>query len=235
MCQDEGFLLTIVEESERRKQAVTGRTRDLVILADKAIFQLAKHWLALANVFWGAYVILPLLAPLLMLAGWTLPARVIYTIYRPACHQRPERSYFIGGPEMVYSSEELAAAGVDVGPFSREIGNEEVGWKMAFCERDVAIYGTIFLAGLGYGLVRRLRRQQGAGTWRMKLRYFLLFLVPMGIDGVLQLFGFYESNWLLRTITGVTFGLGAVLFAYPYAQEGFDDVRQTLNRKLGLE
>jgi uncharacterized membrane protein len=217
------------------KQPVTGRTRDLVILADKVIFQLAKHWLALANAFWGSYVILPLLAPLLMIAGWTLPARVIYTIYRPACHQRPERSYFLGGPQVVYSPEELVAAGVEVGPFSREIGNEEVGWKVAFCERDVAIYGTIFLAGLAYGLVRRLRRIEGAGTWRMKLRYFLLFLVPMGIDGVLQLFGLYESNWLARTITGFIFGLGAVLFAYPYAQEGFDDVRQTLNRKLHLE
>jgi len=225
----------MVGESERPRQPVTGRTRDLVILADKAIFQLAKHWLALANIFWGAYVILPLLAPLLMIAGLTLPARVIHTIYRPACHQRPERSYFFGGPKMVYSLEELAEAGVDVGPFSRDIGNEEVGWKMAFCERDTAIYGTIFVAGLAYGLVRRLRRRKGAGTWRMPLRYFVLFLVPMGIDGVLQLFGFYESNWLLRTITGVIFGLGAVLFAYPYAQEGFDDVRQTLNRKLHLE
>ncbi|MEJ2209178.1 MAG: DUF2085 domain-containing protein [Anaerolineae bacterium] len=221
-----------VEQNKSTKQPVTGRTRDFVILADKAIFQLAKHWLALANAFWGSYVILPLLAPLLMIAGWTLPARVIYTIYRPACHQRPERSYFLGGPEVVYSPEELTAAGVAVGPFSREIGNEQVGWKVAFCERDVAIYGTMFLAGLAFGLVRRRR---GVGPWRMKLRYFLLFLVPMGIDGVLQLFGLYESTWLLRTITGVIFGLGAVVFAYPYAQEGFDDVRQTINRKLHLE
>lgn len=224
-----------VDEAEKTTKPVAGRTRDMVILADKLIFQLAKHWLALANIFWGSYVILPLLAPLLMIAGLILPARVIYTIYRPLCHQRPERSYFLGGPQVVYSSEELAAGGVDVGPFSRDIGNEAMGWKMAFCERDTAIYGTIFVAGLAYGLLRGLRRGKGAGTWRMPLRYFVLFLVPMGIDGVLQLFGFYESNWLWRTLTGVIFGLGAVLFAYPYAQEGFDDVRQTLNRKLHLE
>jgi uncharacterized membrane protein len=229
------LFLATVEERERTPEPVTGRTRDLVILADKAIFQLAKHWLALANTFWGLYVILPVLAPLLMAAGLVLPAKVIYTLYRPACHQRPERSYFLGGPAMVYSPEELTAAGVDLSPFVRDIGNETIGWKMAFCERDVAIYGTIFVAGLAYGLLKKIRKQRGAGTWRMPLRYFVLFLVPMGVDGVLQLFGFYESNWLLRTITGVSFGLGAVLFAYPYAQEGFDDVRRTINDKLHLE
>ncbi len=208
---------------------VTGRTRDLVLLADKAILQLARHWLALANLFWGLYVALPLLAPLLMVAGWTMPARIIYLIYRPACHQRPERSYFIGGPKIYYSIEELAAAGVDVDPFARAIGNETVGWKVAFCERDVAIYGSIFLGGLIYGLVRR----KGAG-WRLPFRYYLLFLVPMGVDGTLQLFGLYESTWFLRTITGSIFGLGSVLFAYPYLEEGFADIRRTASSKLHL-
>ncbi|MGD9316262.1 MAG: DUF2085 domain-containing protein [Anaerolineae bacterium] len=213
-----------------KSQPVTGRTRDLVIFADKAIFQLAKHWLALINLIWGLYVGLPLLAPVLMDAGWTLPAKVIYTVYRPACHQRPERSYFFGGPETVYSPEELAAAGVDLDPFARDIGNEQVGWKVAFCERDVAIYGAIFVSGLVYGLVRK--RLKG---WRMRFRYFVPFLIPMAIDGVLQLFGFYESNWVFRTITGVIFGVGAVFFAYPYLEEGFADVRRTINSKLHLE
>jgi uncharacterized membrane protein len=194
------------------------------------IFRLAKHWLALANLFWGLYVLLPVLAPIMLDAGWTVPARVVYTIYRPACHQRPERSYFIGGEQFVYTPEELAARDVDLDPFARDIGNETVGWKMAFCQRDVAIYGSMFLAGLAYGLVRR--RLKG---WKMPFRYFLLFLVPMGIDGVLQLFGFYESTWVMRTLTGVIFGVGAVIFAYPYLQEGFGDVRRTVSEKLQLE
>jgi uncharacterized membrane protein len=57
----------------------------------------------------------------------------------------------------------------------------------------------------------------------------------MGIDGTLQLFSFYESNWVMRTITGAFFGVGAVLFAYPYAEEGFADVRKSINKKLHLE
>ena len=220
------------EERPRTAQPkpVTGRTRDFVIFVDKVIFQVAKHWLALASLFWGLYVGLPLLAPVLMDAGLTGPARAIYTIYRPACHQRPERSYFYGGPQAVYSIEELEAAGLDTNPFARAIGNEELGWKVAFCERDVAIYGSIFVAGLIYGVVRKRW-----GARRMRLRIFALFLVPMAIDGVLQLFGVYESNWIMRSLTGAFFGIGAVLFAYPYVEEGFADVRRTINSKLHLE
>jgi uncharacterized membrane protein len=57
----------------------------------------------------------------------------------------------------------------------------------------------------------------------------------MAIDGILQLFGFYESTWVMRSLTGAIFGIGAVLFAYPYVEEGFADVRNTINRKLHLE
>ena len=212
------------------RRPVTGRTRDLVILADKGIFRLAKHWLALANLFWGLYVGLPVLAPLLMDLGWTTPAKIIYLAYRPACHQRPTRSYFIGGPQMVYSPEELATAGVDISPLSRDIGNEAVGWKVAFCERDVAIYGALLVGGLAYGLVRRR-----LGTWQMSWKVALLFLLPMALDGLVQLLGPYESTWLRRTLTGAIFGLGGVAFAYPYLEEGFADVRRTINAKLHLE
>jgi uncharacterized membrane protein len=200
------------------------------VIADKAIFKLAKHWLLLANLFWGLYVGLPLLAPVLMNAGWTTPAKIIYIVYRPTCHQLPERSYFLGGDKHAYSSEELAAAGVEIHRLSRDIGNETVGWKMAFCQRDVAIYGSIFVTGLVYGLLRRRW-----GDWKMPFRYYLLFLIPMAIDGLLQLFGLHESTWVLRTITGTVFGVGSVLFAYPYLEEGFRDVRRSINDRLHLE
>jgi uncharacterized membrane protein len=212
------------------QQPVTGRTRDLVILIDKAIFQLAKHWLACINLATGLYAGLPLLAPLLMIAGWTAPAKAIYFLYRVACHQRPERSYFFGGPQIIYTPDQLAVAGVDLNPLARDIGNQAVGWKVAFCERDVAIYGIIFLAGLLFAVLRRWR-----GRWLMPLRYYILFIVPMAVDGTLQLLGLYESNWISRSITGAIFGLGSVLFTYPYLEDAFADVRRTLNSKLHLE
>ena len=224
------------EGSRRAPEPVTGRTRDAIIFADKAIYRLAKHWLLLANVFWALYVGLPFLAPLLMNAGWSTPAKAIYLIYRPACHQRPERSYFIGGPQPVYTPEELAAAGLDLSPLARDIGNEAIGWKVAFCERDVAIYGSMLVAGLVYAVLRpRWPRSRDGRIWKMPLRLFILFAVPMAIDGFAQLLTAYESTWLTRSLTGAIFGVGAVFFAYPYLDEGFADVRATVNQKLHLE
>ncbi len=204
------------------------RRRGFSAFVDATVLALARHWLALLALFWGLYVGLPLFAPVFMNLGWTGPARFIYAIYRPACHQRPDRSYFIGGPQVAYSTEELAEAGVDVGPFSRHIGNETVGWKVAICERDVAIYGSLFLGSLAFALLRRRRTK-----WLMRFRTYFIFLVPLGIDGGLQLFGFYESNWLLRSLTGSLFGFGSVLFAYPYLEDGFAEVRRSLSTKTG--
>jgi uncharacterized membrane protein len=46
----------------------------------------------------------------------------------------------------------------------------------------------------------------------------------MAVDGFTQLFGWRESDWLLRTITGCLFGMATVWLAYPYVQEAMDDV-----------
>jgi uncharacterized membrane protein len=206
---------------------VTGRTRDVVIFLDKLIFQLAKHWLFLANLTWGLYVGLPILAPILMLTGHPWFGNVIYTAYKVACHQIPWRSFFIGGSQIVYTYEELIAL---VGPAltERYIGDATIGYKVAICQRDVATYGTILLAGLVFGLVRR--RLKPLPIWA-----FVLSLVPMGIDGLTQLFGLRESNWQLRIVTGALFGLASIWLAYPYLEEGMRDIRDTVNEKLHLE
>jgi uncharacterized membrane protein len=206
---------------------VTGRTRDIVIFLDKLIFQLAKHWLFLANLTWGLYVGLPILAPILMLAGHIWLGNVIYSAYKVACHQIPWRSFFIGGRQMIYTYGELITL---VGPAltERYVGDATIGYKVALCQRDVATYGTILLAGLVFGLVRR--RLKPLPIWA-----FVLSLVPMGIDGLTQLFGLRESTWQLRMITGALFGLASIWLAYPYLEEGMRDIRDTVNEKLHLE
>jgi uncharacterized membrane protein len=206
---------------------VTGRTRDVVIFLDKLIFQLAKHWLFLANLTWGLYVGLPILAPILMLTGHTWLGNAIHSAYKVACHQIPWRSFFIGGPQMVYTYEELITL---VGPAltERYVGDATIGYKVALCQRDVATYGTILLAGLVFGLVRH--RLKPLPIWA-----FVLSLVPMGIDGITQLFGLRESNWQLRVITGALFGLASIWLAYPYLEEGMREIRDEVNKKLQLE
>jgi uncharacterized membrane protein len=168
---------------------------------------LAQHWLALANAAVAVFVGLPFAAPALLAAGWTGPANTIYTLYRAVCHQWAFRSYFLFGPYATYSAEELQTL---VGPSQifGFTGSPDLGFKVAFCERDVAIYAALLLAGLAFALVRS--RVSG-----LSLPTYLLAISPMAIDGFTQLFGWRESTVLLRTATGAMFGVASVWLIYP--------------------
>jgi len=181
------------------------------------------------NLFWGAYVLLALAAPVLMLLGWTGPAKVVYWLYRPACHQRPERSFFLGGLQSTYSAQELAGMGIDVDPLVRAIGGPSVGYKVAVCERDTALYGAVFAMGVVYAVFRK-----GMRRIRIPLWAGLLFAAPLAVDGTLQLLGVYESTWLLRSLTGAVFGVGPVLLAYPLLDESLGEPNpSSLSPKVG--
>ena len=52
-------------------------------------------------------VILPFLAPVAMQLGWTRIGRIIYTVYIPFCHQLPQRSWFLFGPNLTYRLDEI--------------------------------------------------------------------------------------------------------------------------------
>jgi hypothetical protein len=56
----------------------TDRTRDLVVLVDRLILALARHWLLVVNLFLGLYIGLAVLAPVLMAVGFTGPGQAIY-------------------------------------------------------------------------------------------------------------------------------------------------------------
>ena len=84
------------------KRPVTGFQRSLVIRLDRAIYGFSRHWLAGFNIVAAIYVGLPMLAPVLMNAGITGPARAIYVIYSPMCHQMASRSFFLFGEQYAY-------------------------------------------------------------------------------------------------------------------------------------
>jgi uncharacterized membrane protein len=62
----------------------------------------ARNWLKIVTVIIGIYASLPIIAPVLMAAGATAPARVLYTIYSPFCHQFAFRSLFLFGDQAAY-------------------------------------------------------------------------------------------------------------------------------------
>jgi uncharacterized membrane protein len=224
--------------------------------ADRIMYWISKHYLALLNIAMLFYFGLPILAPMLMNAGATAPANVIYTVYKPLCHQVGFRSFFLFGEQAVYPLEETHLEGIitfgeatgfedlhnpaGIGRFqAREFtGNETMGYKMALCERDIAIYSAIFLFGILYAATGR----------RIKPLHWMLWILigigPIGLDGFAQLFSQMEWAWLepylpyresiplLRVLTGALFGFATAWFAYPSIEESMSETRQFFVKKF---
>ncbi len=238
----------------QNEQPVAGESNRFATAIDRLVYWMSRHWLAMFNTFVAIYVGLPLLAPVLMNIGATTPARVIYTIYSPLCHQMASRSFFLFGEQVAYpraiagtsltpieaympSLPEFADASSDPEHWTafllasrRFRGNEQMGYKMALCERDMAIYTSVLLTGLLYGLLRRRMNIKPLPFWA----FLLIGLGPIALDGFSQLFSQYivalapegaailnllplrESTPFLRTLTGALFGFSLVWMTYPY-------------------
>ncbi len=228
-------------------------------LAEKINRLFANHWLLIFNTAWGLFVILPWLAPLFMEWGLIWPGKAVYFIYNFFCHQLPERSWFLFGPQFSYPQTEIAQAwGLSMSEISGElirrrfIGTPELGWKVAWSDRMVSMYGSIFLFGLGYALLRKRGIRLKGIKWWM----FLLLIAPMALDGTTHLINdalrldfrqtnawaaaltnnafpaqfyvddmFGSLNSVLRLITGILFGLGVVWFLWPLMDNEFSPQR----------
>lgn len=199
------------------------RMRAFIHAVDNLVAVLAHHWLFSVNLFLFLFSGLPFLAPVLMHYGFEAPARLIYTAYSFTCHQLAYRTWFLFGAQSSYSVDQLqqylgvTRSALDVFFWRDLLGNPQLGFKMAYCERDAAIYSSMFVAGLLYALFRGRIRPL---NWRW---YVLLALLPMLLDGGTQLVMLRESTPLLRAITGILFGALSVWLIYPYVEEAMRD------------
>jgi uncharacterized membrane protein len=185
---------------------------------------LVAHWLAVINSILLVLVGLSLLAPWLMLHGHEQAGRLLYLAFQPLCHQLPERSFFIGGHHWTYGLAELEAF-LGYAPPLRYLGAPGLGYKVAMCERDVAIYGGWLLFGLVFALVRhRFRPLPWQGLVALAL--------PMVVDGLLQLSSLAASTPGRRVVTGLLFALGTAWFAYPYIERGMKEARVIVGKDL---
>jgi uncharacterized membrane protein len=197
-----------------------------------------RHWLALIVGILLVYGLLPFGAPVLMKAGLPSAAQLIYQPYKLVCHTFAFRSFFLFGQQAVYprgngTGQFEQATGIPDTPVglleSRDFeGNEQMGYKVALCQRDLAIYLALALNGIAFSFVRRRARPL---PWFL---FLLIGLLPISLDGFSQLFSqwplnflpFRESTWYLRVITGSLFGFGVAWLVYPLIEETMRGMRK---------
>jgi uncharacterized membrane protein len=242
-------LLAAQDGLERKGAKERTVSRPQAVQLNRGLLFFARHWLAAFNLFVLLYVGLPFAAPTLMHLGLERQAKWIYTAYSPLCHQLAFRSWFLFGEQAAYPR---ALAGTNLMSFGQAtgmdendylaarafLGNPTVGFKVALCERDIAIYGGIFLAGLVFGVVRNRLKPIPIWLW------FLVGIVPIALDGGTQLLSaiplpvisallpLRESTPFLRTLTGGLFGVMNVWLAYPYLEESMAETRALVAAKL---
>jgi uncharacterized membrane protein len=209
---------------------------------------LRRYWIVLFTISYGVFVGLPFLAPVFMQAGWRSAGNAIYSLYSLLCHQLPERSFFLFGPKLTYPLGTIQAVWQNTDNLlilRRFIGNPEMGWKVAWSDRMVSLYSSIWFFAL---LWWPLRRKIKPIPWWI----FVLLMTPMAVDGLTHLVsdlaglgqGFRDTNlWLsmltsglfsptfyagdawgsfnsiMRLLTGILFGLGVVWFGFPYLDQ----------------
>ncbi len=255
------------------EKTITGGTSNIVTFADRLMLGWSRHWLLVAGLGLGLWVLLPWLAPVLMVAGLEGGADLIYKIYSVQCHQLPERSYFLFGSQLMYSMDDINAVWPYPNYFQLRqfVGTPEMGYKVAWSDRMVSFYTPLFIGTLFLALAR-WRSGKGAATggaalgWRpLPIVWWLLALAPIFIDGVTHLmsdaisFGsgfrytnawlatltggafaptFYAGdaigsfNWWMRLLTGLLAGFAMVWLFYPHLENGFVEIRQSLEIKL---
>jgi uncharacterized membrane protein len=109
------------------------------------------------------------------------------------------------------------------------------GNQMPFCVRDVAIY-TFLAIGLAITCFPRIPYHDALTD--IKWWWIIIGLVPIGIDGVGQLFGYWESTNILRLLTGGLCGavVGIALgFMLREVGEGLKEIRADMKYTRALK
>jgi len=217
---------------------------------------ISNHWFETFLLIYGLWIFIPWLAPLFMKLGWTVAGNTVYFIYSFFCHQLPERSFFFFGEKRMYSLAEIQSVWQNTANpmvLRKFIGNETMGWKIAWSDRMISFYTSVWSFAV---LWWPFRRKIKPISWFI----FALLLLPIALDGGSHAIsdlagigqGFRDTNqWLAvltnhslpmsfyygdalgsfnawaRFLTGLLAGLGIAWFAFPYIFQS-----QNLNQEL---
>lgn len=224
---------------------------ETVTKTDKVSYWLSDAYIWFIALFLLLYAGLPFLAPVLLKAGLRGPANVIYTIYRPLCHQLAFRSWFIYGEQPFYPRSLAGVEGaityesivgqdeIDIREAQHFNGNEVMGYKVALCQRDTAIYASMLLFALIFIVSGRRIKSLPWYIW------LVVGIIPIGLDGTSQLPGLIsslsvwlpirESTPVFRTLTGSLFGFMTAWYLFPLIEESMRETKLVLEEKIKLK
>lgn len=197
---------------------------------DRLASWIGGHWLRLALLALGIFVMLPWITPVFAAAGLWGVANPLYTAYALTCHQLPERSGFV------------------------------LGYQVGFCYRNTAIYAGIVFWGILYGSARDKQVPWLPWLLRpLPWWLFVPLLFPLMADGFSHMLGLRDTmldmdqnavfgmfsvgsqalslNWWIRILTGLLAAFGAVWFAFPRmdrAMHDSEELRQYYKRQAVL-
>lgn len=225
-----------------------------------------EHWLLIFILLFGIFVWSPFLAPVFMTLGWTEPAKAIYVFYSFHCHQLAQRSFFLFGSKPMYPVTELpltlsGSDSTDFPTLRNFIGSPKLGWKVAWSDRMVALYGSLWLASIVFAVWR--------GRHSIRPRWWVGWLLtPMPLDGITHwlsdltgsvVSGFRQDNkWLavltaqrlpnwfyrgdalgsfnswMRLSTGICFGIAVVWLSFPTLDRYLHEAAAALRLRLSV-
>ncbi|HEX54725.1 MAG: DUF2085 domain-containing protein [Candidatus Altiarchaeales archaeon] len=84
------------------------------------------------------------------------------------------------------------------------------GHKLAVCARCTGMYSGFVIAAILFPLFRGIDCEEIPNPW-----FLIISLIPMALDGGIQLITDYESNNMLRFITGLIFGYTSIFYLLP--------------------
>ncbi|MEL7590143.1 MAG: DUF2085 domain-containing protein [Anaerolineaceae bacterium] len=239
-----------LQQDENVSDPVDASRRFTMTRQEKLAMWFSKNYAWVISVIILVFLGFSALPPVLAANGNFGAANAGYKFYSFVCHQLAFRSYFIEGEQAVYprelaqipkliTYEEFTGQSSGDIVFARGlIGDEVMGYKLALCQRDVAIYAGLGLFGLFFHF-------SGRKIKNLRWIYWLIIsVIPIAIDGGSQLPGLSagwpawlpnrESTPLLRTLTGGLFGLGTAWFVFPLMEESIRETRFSLERKLNI-
>lgn len=194
-----------------------------------------KNMIVLIMAFLTLYSFLPVFSPILFKLDAPKPAIAIQKVYRYLCHQRVDRSVFLFAENKIvafYTVDELKELGVipnepivKFGYRDDEYGypfwgNEQVGYKVAYCIRDTALYTGLVV--MGWAIIFYVKVLKKKLSKKLHWIVYALLMLPMVIDGIFQTiaeiakFSFVPYQYIdsieKRVITGVLFGAGFAVY-----------------------